>query len=103
MDFSPSRNSVLQFFVENQVVSDLQTVFFGPTVCVNSPSNKKRGFLCVVFDDPRASLHLSLQQSAGNQLYLWGVAAVDGTQGVGSQVGQQEFRAAVQQVEHVLR
>ena len=63
----------------------------------------------VVFYDPRSvwgmsshfSLHLCLQQGTGHQLYLWRVAAVDGTQGVGSQVGQQQFRAPVQQVEHV--
>ena len=48
-----------------------------------------------VFDDPRSvwgtsshlSLHPRLQQGAGHQLYLWRIAAVDGSQGVSSQVG----------------
>lgn len=48
------------------------------------------------------SLHSSLQQGAGHQLHLRGAAAVDVPQGVGSQVGHQQFRAPVQQVEHVL-
>lgn len=98
-------------WVENQVISDLPTdIFFGPTVGVNSPENKYWDFhVCSVWQpqvcpevSPRLSLHSSLQQGAGHQLHLRGVAAVDGPQGVGSQVGQQQFRAPVQQVEHVL-
>lgn len=52
----------------------------------------------------RLSLHPGLQQGAGHQLHLGGAAAaeVPRRRAVGSQVGQQQFRAAVQQVEHVL-
>lgn len=62
--------------------------------------------MCVVFDElgltySQLSLYSRLQQTAGNQLHLWGAAAVEVPQRVCSQVGQQQLRAAVQQVEHV--
>lgn len=77
------------------------------TVGVNSPYNKAEISMCVLcFGDegvlPCLSLHSSLQHGAGHQLHLRRAAAVDVPQGVGSQVGHQQFRAPVQQVEHVL-
>lgn len=61
------------------------SVFFGPTVLVS----------CVL------SLNWRLQQ--GQQLHLRPAAAAEGSGGVGSQVGQQQLGAPVQQAEHVLR
>lgn len=93
--------------MENQVISDLPTDSF-----LWSDSWCAEISMCVVCDDDDPgvcletssclSLHSCLQQGAGHQLYLWRVAAVDVRQGVGSQVGHQQFRAPVQQVEHVL-
>lgn len=59
------------------------------------------GWVCLEISS-RLSLYSCLQQATGHQLYLWGTAAVEVPQGVCSQVGQQQFRVAVQQVEHVL-
>lgn len=68
-------------------------IVFGPMVGVNPPYNNNK---CVI------SLYWCLQQGAGDQLHLWGIAAVGGPDRVGSQVGQQQLRAAVQQTENVL-
>lgn len=83
------------------------TLLWSSSCCELAPYSKCRDLpLCsvgsVVVNSSRLSLHLCPQQTTGNQLHLWGTAAIAVPQEVRSQVSQQQFRAAVQQVEHIL-